>query len=215
MYERTADEIVAAQDYLIPYQHIADGYVFPNGLEGVVFGAYNKVPLIMGSTDDEGTYSIGAKMLKPDEKRLWEMIQNSHHLNPKVEDLINTSYAEYKAATAAGSESLWLTLHNGYLWLSLSRSDVYYYTFKWKETPSPWREVFGAVHGMDAIFYLGNFVTQEEGFSRFAWTPENRASRERLRKEMTTYFKGFFWKGDPNAYIKDANRRWNHSISFE
>lgn len=215
MYERTASELVEAQDYMVPYQHIADGYVLPNGLEGVVFGSYNQVPLIMGSTDDEGTYLVGGKMLKPDEKQLWEMIQNSRNLDLKVDDLINTSYTEFKAATATGSESLWLTLHNGYLWMSLTRNNVYYYTFKWKETPSPWREVFGAVHGMDAIFYLGNFVTQEESFSRFAWTPENLSSRERLRKQMTTYFKGFFWQGDPNAYITNSDQRWDHSIDFE
>lgn len=215
MLAQSADDIVRAQDYIVPFQHISDGYVLPNGLEGVVFGNYNQVPLIMGSTDDEGTYLIGGTMLKPTDKELWEMIQNPPAKALKVEDIINTGYTEFKAATAAGSESLWLTLHNAYLWMSLTRSDVYYYTFKWKETPSPWHEVFGAVHGMDAIFYLGNFVTQEQSFSRFAWTPDNKTSREHLREEMGAYFKGFFWSGDPNAYITDVSKRWDHSIDFE
>jgi para-nitrobenzyl esterase len=214
MYAQSAEDIVRAQDYIVPFQHISDGYVLPNGLDGVVFGDYNQVPLLMGSTDDEGTYLIGGKMLKPNEKELWEMIQNPPAKPLKVDDLVE-NFTEFKAATAAGSESLWLTLHNAYLWMSLTRSDVYYYTFKWKETPTPWREVFGAVHGMDAIFYLGNFVTQEPSFSRFAWSPENKSSREKLREKMGTYFKGFFWTGDPNSYITGDTERWDHSIDFE
>jgi para-nitrobenzyl esterase len=215
MAERSAAEIVEAQDYSVAFQHISDGYVLPNGLEGVVFGDYNKVPMIMGSTDDEATYLLGATMLKPTDKELWQMIQNPGGRDLTVNDLVKSSYTEFKAATFTGSQSLWLTLHNGYLWLSLTHKDLYYYTFKWHETPSPWREVFGAIHGMDAIFYLGNFVTQEPTFSRFAWAAENKDSRERLREEMSRYFKGFFWQGDPNAYILKTDHRWDHSIDFK
>ncbi|WP_413291145.1 carboxylesterase/lipase family protein [Bdellovibrio sp. HCB337] len=216
MYSRTSEEIVKAQDYIVPFQHINDGYVFPHGLEGIMLGSYNKVPLIMGSTSDEGTYLVGAPMLKPSEQELWDMIQNppkNRHLT--FDDLLTTDYLTFKATTGATSASLQLTLGNLYRMLRVYQSDVYHYSFEWKETPSPWHEIFGAVHGMDAIFYLGNFVTQEESFSRFAWTPENKESRERLRTEMNAYFTGFFWTGNPNSLISNPDKEWDHSIVFQ
>jgi para-nitrobenzyl esterase len=217
LQEQSTEDIVEASDYLIPYQHINDGYVFPHGLEGLLVGNYTKVPLIIGSTTDEGTYMVGAKMLKPNEVELWEMIQNPPSNHPlTMYDLLNTNYVTYKATTLYASEALSLSFFNLFNSLKVFQwGQVWRYSFDWKETPSPWHEVFGAVHGMDAIFYLGNFVTQEESFSRFAWTPENKESRERLRSEMSTYFKGFFWTGDPNAYITDDDKKWDHSITFK
>lgn len=217
LYSRTAEDLIKSQDFIVPFQHIQDGYVFPHGLEGVAVGVYNKVPLIIGATDNEGSYLAGASMLKPNEVELWDMIHNpAKYPNLTFGDLVDASYLVYKATILAVSEGLQLTIFNMFQTLRLYQSqNVYRYVFAWNETPAPWNEVFGAVHGMDALFYLGNFVTEEQSFSRFAWVPENKESRERLRAEMGQYFKGFFWTGNPNSYLTPTTKPWKGTITFK
>lgn len=213
LYSLSAEDLVRAQKYMVPVQHITDGHVFPESLLGTALGHYNQVPLILGSTIDEGTYIVGGPFLKPSSQELWGWIQSSP-ANLRETDFVE-SPEKFHAATYAGSEAIHLTLNNVGLILRAHQNNIYEYSFAWKETPSPWKEIFGAVHGMDAIFYLGNFVTEKENFSRFAWTPENKASREALRNKMSVYFKGFFWTGDPNAYLRDGQKQWLDSITFD
>ena len=52
LYSRTSDELVMAQDYSVPVQHIQDDAVFPYGLEATSLGFYQQVPMIIGSTMD-------------------------------------------------------------------------------------------------------------------------------------------------------------------
>lgn len=196
LVSRSSDEIVAAQDYIVPVQHIQDGVVFPHGLEGAALGKFHRVPIIMGSTLDEGTYMVGGRFLKPSPEQLWDWIQDPPtHL--KVDDLIDTNYLAFEAVTKSSSMALQNTLYRLYLsaWVY---TDAYLYSFEWKETPSPWREVFGAVHGLDSVFYLGNFDQKNENFARFALSDQNKASREALRAEMNKHFTRFFWEGNPH-----------------
>ncbi len=216
MYQRTSDEIVQAQDFLIPFQHISDGVVFPEGLEGVVLGHFNRVPMIIGGTIDEGTYLAGMPFVKVTDKQLWEIMQ-SPPADLGVSDIIgDTSLATFKAVTKTGSIALWQTL-NGLFWGAKAyEPKIWRYSFEWRETPYPWNELFGAVHGMDAMFYLGNFVQDRPSFSRFAWTEDNRASRERLRKTMGRYFRSFFWTGDPNKFVSDEPTDvWERDMVFK
>ncbi|MFS4457846.1 carboxylesterase/lipase family protein [Bdellovibrio sp. HCB2-146] len=215
LYERPVEELVMAQDFLIPIQHIVDGLVFPHGMEGLAFGAFNRVPLILGGTVDEGTYLAGMPFLRPTDKELWAMIQNPPP-DLQATDIIKTlNLPTYRAYTKIGSFAI-SAMMKGIAWGSkIYENRVYRYAFDWKETPSPWREVFGAVHGMDAMFYLGNFITDQPNFAHFAWTPENKESREELRRRMNKYFRGFFWTGDVNADIQDPAQRWDGDILFK
>ncbi len=205
LYSRTADELVIAQDYTVPVQHIEDDIVFTHGLEATSLGFYQQVPMILGSTMDEGTYLLGSQYFKPDQATLWGYLQNTP-ADLKFEDVINSCYATYRTATKSTSLALNRTISNIYLTARLYNSETYRYNFEWNETPQPWKDVFGAVHGMDAIFYLGNFDTKNENFARFAWTEENRASREALRAKMNKHFTQFFWSGNPG---------WKGSIDFK
>lgn len=205
LYSRTSDELVMAQDYSVPVQHIEDEVVFPHGLEATALGFYQKVPMILGSTMDEATYLLGTQYFKPDLATLWGYLQNTPS-NLKFEDVINTCYATFRTATKSTSLALNRTISNIYLTARLYNSETYRYNFEWNETPQPWKDIFGSVHGMDAIFYLGNFDSENENFARFAWTEENRASREALREEMNQHFTQFFWTGDPG---------WKGTIDFK
>lgn len=207
LYSRTSDELVMAQSYDVPVQHIEDEEVFPHGLEATALGFYQKVPLILGSTMDESTYLLSGKYFKTDLPTLWGYLQDTPP-GLKVEDVLkdDTCYATFRSTTKTASLALNRTLSNIYLTARLYSSDTYRYNFEWNETPAPWKDLFGSVHGMDAIFYLGNFDTKNENFARFAWSEENRVSREALREKMSKHFTQFFWTGKPG---------WKGTIDFK
>ncbi|KYG62533.1 hypothetical protein AZI87_14605 [Bdellovibrio bacteriovorus] len=214
MSSLSTDEIIRAQHYSVPLQHFVDDFVFPVGLQETVLGKYHQVPLIIGSTDDEATYLIGSYFLKPSATELWNLIQNSP-ADLSVHDLIKVDANTYRATTASGSLAMSQTTDALSHLMRTHQDNVYKYTFKWKQTPSPWKEVFGAVHGMDAMFYLGNFETEKENFARFAWTKENKKSREELRATMSHYFRSFFWTGSPNLLLPKKLPPWEKEITFE
>lgn len=197
LYSRTAEELVMAQDYTVPVQHIVDGEVIPHGFEGLALGIYQQVPIILGSTLDDGSYLLGGEFIKPSAAELWGWIQAPPTAPSSAQDFVKIDFDHFQTLTKAGSIAIQTTVHNIYLNSKIHNPNSFLYSFEWKETPSPWREVFGAVHGLDAVFYLGNFDTIHPNFARFAWSEENRESRERLREKMSEAFTKFFYTGDP------------------
>jgi para-nitrobenzyl esterase len=208
---RTPAELLAIKRFIIPTQHIQDGYVIPwAGLADLTIGHYNRVPLIMGNTDDEGTYLVGAEMFKITDKQLYAMINTPGIQFTKADIVKDEFVSKFDTLTRAGSETINGTAFTLEKSLSVYQDKLYRYKFQWRETPEPWRDLFGAIHGMDAIFYLGNFVDDKPNFAHFAWTPENKDSRERLRDQMGRYFKGFFHTGDPNTYRLPEDPVWQN-----
>ncbi|MFV8249811.1 carboxylesterase/lipase family protein [Bdellovibrio bacteriovorus] len=215
LYSRTTEELVQAQEYIVPFQHFKDDAVFPHGVEGILFGSFHRVPLILGLTTDEATYLLGGALIKPTDKELWSLIQNPP-ADLKEEDLIKDDKVTlYHSSTAAGSVAMQMTMEEIFWAVKAYNPQTYRYSFEWKETPSPWKEVFGAVHGMDAMFYLGNFETEKPSFARFAWTEQNRQSREALRDSMAPYFKSFFWDGNPNTQLPAQAPVWDGRMVFK
>lgn len=215
LYERSTEELVRAQDYIVPFQHFNDGLVFPHGLDGVLFGKFHRVPLILGSTNDEATYLLGAPMLKPTDKELWGLIQHPPSQLTEADLIRDNFMSVYHGTTTTGSVAMQVTLEEIFWAVKAYNRDTYRYSFEWKDTPSPWKEVFGAIHGMDAIFYLGNFVTDTPNFARFAWTDSNRDSREALRDRMLVYFTSFFWSGSPNDNLPPVTPAWDGRMIFQ
>jgi len=199
LYSRTTEELVMAQDYTVPFQHIEDNAVFPRGLDGTTLGLFHHVPMIIGSTRDEGTYLAGSKHFKVDQPTLWSYLQNTPP-NLKFEDLIDVSYSKYKAETTAVSLSFNQSVSNAYLTARTYHPETYNYIFNWNEAPEPWKKIYGVVHCMDMFFFLGNFDTTNENFARFAWNDENKESRLALREKVNKHFTQFFWTGNPGWF---------------
>ncbi len=206
LLSKTPSELLSIPRFIVPTQHVSDGIVLPvEGLAGILIGRYNKVPLILGATSDEGTYLAGAGMLKPSEAELFKMMNDGRVYSRR--DLIKAeSLGKFGPITKASSEALLVTLEGIAQSLRLSNSNIYKYEFTWKDTPEPWKEVFGAFHGLDAVFYLGNFVEDRPSFGRFAWRAFNKQSREELRDSMSSYFKSFLHYGNPN--VGHEERKW-------
>lgn len=204
--------IARAETGIVPFQHYADGTVLPKGgWLDVAMGKYNHVPMIIGATKDEFS-AVG--MLSFSKLTTEELFQEMLNPNPnlKFEDLIKINETAYKAFIATGNFTMHKTQDNVLNALKIYNDNLYRYHFNWDQLPSPWGSALGALHGLDAIFYLGNFTTTEKNFSNFAWSEENRESRERLRTKMSHYFKNFIHFGDPNKDLKadfPAWPRWN------
>lgn len=198
LLKKTPEELLAIPRFIVPTQHVTDGVVIPReGLAGVLLGNYNRVPLIMGATSDEATYFAGLAMFEPTEIELYKMLNDGKQYSKS--DIIKSGYVPtYNTVIKASSLSMSATLAGIAQSLRLTNQAIYKYEFTWKDTPAPWNEVFKSFHGLDAIFYLGNFVEDRPGFSRFAWNSANKESRETLRETMSHYFKSFLHHGNPN-----------------
>lgn len=203
-----AEMIAKADTGLVPFQHYSDGFVLPKGgWIDLAFGNYNHVPMIIGATKDEfsavGLLSLG---------KLTEAELFTYMLNPntkiRFEDMVNVSEENYRRLIDSGSTAMHFTQDSVISSLRLYNKEIYRYHFNWDNLPTPWDKTLGALHGLDAIFYLGNFTTEEKSFSNFVWSEENKNSREKLRKEMGTYFKNFIHHGNPNASLPSYLPKW-------
>ena len=151
---------------------------------------------------------LGVPMLKVTEAELYSMINSEHKDSITREDLIDSTYLRtFDAITATGSQGLLLTLDGLAKIVQTHQREVYRYEFSWHESPEPWNSIFKSFHGLDALFYIGNFVEKQPNFARFAWMPSNKHERERLRSEMFPYFRAFLHHGNPN--YGNPLPRWN------
>lgn len=194
-----AEMIAKAETGIVPFQHYSDGTVLPKGgWFDVALGKYNHVPMIIGATKDEFS-AVG--ILSFSKLSVEELFNEMLNPNPnlKFEDIIKVNETAYKAFIATGNLAMHKTQDNVLNALKIYNNNLYRYHFNWDRLPSPWDSALGALHGLDAIFYLGNFTTKEKNFSNFAWNEENRESRERLRIKMSQYFKNFIHFGNPNG----------------
>ncbi|AUN97361.1 hypothetical protein C0V70_04390 [Bacteriovorax stolpii] len=203
-----AEMIAKANTGVVPFQHYSDGVVLPSGgWIDLTLGMYNHVPMIVGATKDEFSAVGLLSFSKMDTAELF-----THMLNPdmpvRFEDLISISEGQYKLLVNSGSASLHATQDSILNSLRVYNKEIYRYHFNWDRLPAPWDKALGALHGLDAIFYLGNFTTEEKSFANFAWNEENKSSREKLRKEMSVYFKNFIHFGNPNAKLTDDLPKW-------
>ena len=199
LLSKSPKELLSIPRFIVPTQHVSDGVVLPiEGLTGIFVGRYNRVPMIIGSTIDEGSYLVGATMFKPTEAELYKMMNDGRYYSRS--DIIRAdSLSKFDSVTRASSRTLLTSLEGIAQGLRPFNRNLYKYEFTWKETPEPWRSIFGSFHGLDAVFYLGNFVIDRPAFGRFAWTASNRRSREELREKMSRYFKSFLHHGNPNV----------------
>jgi para-nitrobenzyl esterase len=196
---------------------IEDGNILPvNSRSVVAGGTFNKVPMIVGNTKDEGTLfgglfglytGTGISGFKLSD---YDRFGLQYNFNPDAPaslaeaDLISSAYLPvdtpttgWKAMTDVVTNSIFL---NG---LSTQIDSVaaqlptktWYYRFDWNEEPAPFNTVYGATHGMDTVFFFHNFGTNV--FS-YAYSAANKPGREALSDAMIGSLAAFARTGDPN-----------------
>jgi para-nitrobenzyl esterase len=195
---------------------IEDGAILPvNSRAEVDAGRFNKVPMLIGNTRDEGTlfanlfgtFTGQGLGFKPTD---YERFGLQYNFNPDAPvtlteaDLINAPYLPvdkplngWKAASDFATNAIFL---NG---LPAQIDSVakylptrtWYYRFDWSQQVAPFNTVYGATHGLDTAFMFHNFGTSIFSFS---FGEANRPGREALSDAMVGSLSAFARNGDPN-----------------
>lgn len=192
---------------------IADGTVMPSNVTTAISsGNFNKVPLLVGNTAEEGKLFSSAFKVDDYTRVKW---MNGTYLgtvsNLRFEDLIDgtivtpltlANYNTYifdnanrvspaPSITTAAFLNLGAATNAAYY----SKVPIYAYNFKWNTQPAPWNDVYGAWHTGDLPFVFGNFNLS---LNSFGWTKANEPGRLALSNLMQKSIAAFVRTGSPN-----------------
>jgi para-nitrobenzyl esterase len=201
MRRKSPEEILAIPS-ATPFESslpIKDLYVL-TGTTDEIFasGRQNDVPLLLGSTSDEGsnfpTMRTVASFREDARNKLGPLADTYLGVYEANDD---TQAARASAASVRDMRLAWPTLQWARAQADSGHSKVFHYYFAYRP-PVPPEERFvenvgkelGAYHGAELAYVFGNFVPQE-------W-PWSQADRE-LARTVSRYWVNFATHGDPNG----------------
>ena len=185
---------------------VADGTVLPTTmpLTAVIqSGKFNKVPLLVGNTAEEGKLFAGPFKVDDFTRFRWMVgsyLGTAPH-NLKLEDLIDgtilnpLTVATYNQYTSP-STSFFVNAGISAMTSFYPQVPLYAYNFKWNKEPAPWNDVYGAWHTGDLPFIFGNFTLN---LNCFGWSTANEPGRLDLSDAMQKSIAAFIRTGDPNS----------------
>ncbi len=198
-------------------------------------GNYLKVPVLAGSTAEEGKLFAPFLALSPvlggvpglivnDATRFMQMANYSPDATPAltVNDLINPVYLPVTApGTGFNAKTSLLTniflvpnANNAMNALKSQQENVWYYQFNWAKEPAPWNDVYGAAHAFDLPFIFGNFGASV--FSNAVNSAANKPGRLELSNAMMSTVAAFAANGDPNnATLGVTWPAWPKKLIFD
>jgi para-nitrobenzyl esterase len=195
---------------------IPDGVMLPvDPIAAIATGNYLRVPVLAGSTRDEGklfptflTLLGGPSGRLVTDSQLFD-IQFSYQPDgpPQVpiEQWIPAAYLPV-TTPVTGFDARTELLDELFLGaggrgamnaLRLQQNEVWHYRFDWDQEPAPFNDIYGAAHLFDLPFLFGNFGPSL--FSNVAFSNANRPGRLALSQAMMASLAAFARRGDPNA----------------
>lgn len=194
---------------------IPDGTVLPlNPINEFAAGRYNKVPVLAGTTAEEGklfpsflTLLGGPAGFIVTDAQLFDLLFGFDPNAPTLlteGDFLNAAYLPSNAAvtgwTARAAQltaaSFGVGRDNVLNTLRTQQADIWHYRFDWAQQPAPWNTVYGAAHAFDLPFVFGNFGPSV--FANAIGGNANRAGREALSGHMMASVGQFARTGNPN-----------------
>jgi len=193
--------------------YFTDGTVIRvGGLADLAAGIYNRVPMMIGSVHDEGTYfAYAVGMGQPTPQQYWALANSPAAGSVTYNDLIKP---EFQAVFPPTHQAITAALDNvtdnviRTLWLTAPPDTFYRYNLNWDDTPSGWQQTFGAFHGIDVSILFGVFVTDQPDFIRYAWNASNATTRRNLSDKFIKYVSTFARTGRPSQLF-DGQTPWN------
>jgi para-nitrobenzyl esterase len=176
-----------------------DGWVFPNDAY-VTFasGKQNDVPLITGSTADEGstlcpwpTKGTASTFVEQMQSRFGGMVAQFFKLYPASsdEEAQRSSYANCRDADMGWEARTWARLQAR---TGRSKSYLYYFT---RVPPGLGSAHYGAFHGAEIGYVFHNGQVFHYGLPLHPW----EATDWKLSEELSSYWVNFARTGDPNG----------------
>lgn len=218
LYSASAAQIMKLTPSPIVPGHFTDGTVIrAGGLVDVVAGVYNRVPLVIGTTRDEGSYfAYSFGMGKPTPQQFWQLANYAAPGTVTFGDLIKPEWqALYQPTHRVITGALDLTIDNMLRLMRVTSGPnmLYRYNFNWDDTPAPWNTTFGAFHGIDIALLFGNYVTADPNFMHFAWDSANAAQRKALSDRMIRHLSNFVRTGAPSKLF-DGQVYWQDWTNY-
>jgi len=192
---------------------ISDGTVMPaNGTTAIRAGTFNKVPMLVGNTSEEGKLFSSAFKVDDYTRVRWmngtylgttvglqlQDVVDASIVSPLTVDNYNTytfNNANHVTPAPSITTAVFLGLSNASNTAYYPQVPIYAYDFKWNKEPAPWNDVYGAWHTEDLPFIFGNFNMSLEAFG---WSDANRPGRLALAGIMQKSVAAFIRTGNPN-----------------
>jgi len=184
---------------------IEDGTILPvNSVAEVAAGRFNKMPMLIGNTRDEGTLFGGFKPTDYDRFGLQYNFNPDASVTLTEADLIKPTYLPvdkpltgWKAWTDTLTNAIFLNILPPQIdaVAKYMPTQTWYYRFDWSQQVAPFNTVYGATHGLDTAFMFHNFGT---GIFSFSFGEANRPGREALSDAMVGSLSAFARTGNPN-----------------
>ena len=207
LYSKSATDLLRAGTIAgtSPPTVFSDGQVVPAyPFAAIAAGNFRNVPLIVGTTQEEGKGMVSTdayKISDADRFRLMFDFDPDAPSTLSLADIVQPIYQPWLGPalynvyagllTTAGK-----TLVQGTLGaLAAKQARIYVYSFDWAGQRAPWNDVYGARHAMDLPFVFGNF-----GRNLFSacFGTANRGGREALSVAMMAGVAAFIRTDDPN-----------------
>jgi para-nitrobenzyl esterase len=180
---------------------IRDGVVVPDAdpIELFAKGAYNRVPVVLGSNRDESKlFLIGDPALVRRWFGLFAVLQVPKERYEAISDY------SAKAWKASGVDGIARLLR------AAQGPSVFAYRFDWDEEPTilfaDYGVLLGAAHGFEIPFVFGHWNLGRAGNRLF--TAENAPGREGLSAAMRSYWAQLAYSGDPGRGRKGDLPAW-------
>lgn len=214
---------------------IPEGTVLPlDPIAAVAAGEYEAVPVLAGTTRDEGKLFAAWLALSPvlggkpglvvgDAER-FHMMADFNPDAPASFDEASVIAPAYLPADAPDTGYDAKTSLLGRIFFGASRdnalntlhtrqADLWHYAFEWDREPAPWHRVYGAAHLFDVPFVLGNFGPSLIG--NVIGGRVNERGRLALSQAMMRALAAFARGGDPNTpALGIAWPRWPETLVF-
>ena len=211
---------------------IPDGTVLPlDPIAAFAAGTYNKVPVLAGTTAEEGklfpsflTLLGGPAGFIVTDAQLFNLLFGFDPNAPTLlteGDILNAAYVPSNTAvtgwTARAAQltaaSFGVGRDNVLNTLRTQQADIWHYQFDWAQQPAPWNTVYGAAHAFDLPFVFGNFGPSL--FANAIGGNANRAGRLALSGHMMASVGQFARTGNPNHATLGATwQPWPGQLLF-
>jgi para-nitrobenzyl esterase len=203
----------AAPDSIPPNATFQDGALLPkmSWVKAITSGAYNKVPILIGSNQFEFKNLLPShgKIVKrkystiPSGNYTWEDLYKVLEGKLSLKNVLPTQRDRdfYKMIGHLKSR-LWKATYVDAIARALKAKgrtkQVYVYRFNWSgggdSMLMDFNFIFGASHGMELPFFFGS----SNDISGYAFTPNNDPGRKALQEAIMRYLSNFVDTGNPN-----------------
>lgn len=209
LYSLSTKELLNIPFKGFPVQQISDGYVFSKlGLASMLTGQFNQVDIMTGASANEGSYFTQFSFLEVNQREYWQII-NGEMSNQAFFDMITSpKFSDFKE----GAKSFTKTAVEMMDYIShitqLGKGNIYKYKFEWASENSPWKEVYGATHGIELPFLFSKFDFKENHFLKFLTTDLATKRSLELSRNYINYVKGFIHSGNPDEFKDSEQISW-------